>query len=41
LIYWVQFGHDLSAVETVMAYQVVPPSHVVLQFGHDLSAVET
>ncbi len=36
-----QFGHDLSAVETKILLPVWGPSTTSLQFGHDLSAVET
>ena len=35
-----QFGHDLSAVETTTGGTEKVPA-VMLQFGHDLSAVET
>jgi hypothetical protein len=35
-----QFGHDLSAVETEVFNSFLTPSDQ-LQFGHDLSAVET
>jgi len=35
-----QFGHDLSAVETTSADSAGSPP-TTLQFGHDLSAVET
>ena len=35
-----QFGHDLSAVETSV-YATCYTSGYMLQFGHDLSAVET
>jgi len=35
-----QFGHDLSAVETIRG-AVQPATAFWLQFGHDLSAVET
>ena len=35
-----QFGHDLSAVETEGERMVLRDA-LVLQFGHDLSAVET
>ncbi len=35
-----QFGHDLSAVET-LSLDSLPILTAMLQFGHDLSAVET
>ncbi len=37
---WLQFGHDLSVVETEAAAQK-PSEPGLLQFGHDLSVVET
>ncbi len=36
-----QFGHDLSAVETMKTDLIELMRSVRLQFGHDLSAVET
>jgi len=36
-----QFGHDLSAVETSGANLSGANIFTALQFGHDLSAVET
>ena len=36
-----QFGHDLSAVETSLRITLQSSKITMLQFGHDLSAVET
>ena len=40
ILTWLQWGHDLSAVETTPCsmWQAIRPR---LQWGHDLSAVET
>ena len=41
LLWALQFGHDLSAVETLHTKALEPHQMMPLQFGHDLSAVET